>query len=691
MSLTDFVVSNVSISNASSPTVQSLNVGLAACFHSHYPDRVRVYSTSTVLTDLLADGFKTYEPGYKLAEAYASAPNAPALFAMGRRALPYTQTLKLTCVDGTVGDAYDFTLVSALGVSTALQYVNVATPGTQVAGTALSGTVTVTKGSTAITFSANQTLAAGTLLEFTDAPGTWYTLASAIATSKNGTLTTAYTGAGGAGETATPADTVTTVAGSAALVFGKAQTFAAGDTLVFSSQPGTYYALASPVTTTAGTLTGVFPLSGTTATYTHSAALTGTFDAVQGSTGVVSSADQTTAVQAGDSIMFASQLGVFYTVASVTGPAGTPPYTITLTNPYSGLTAAATTATLPCQVVTAAANLQAQMAALPSIGTATVTGAVITLTQVPGLLTDVQGWRANGFHSLKLQDTTADPGVATDLAAMVAANALAFYGILLDSNSAAEIKAAAAYCETFAASGTKVGLFNTSDAGNGDSTVTSDVFSALQTLSLNRCFVQHNNQQLLCYSGAATCSQAFAMNPGSYTLGYKTLPLVPADSDTTLTEGEALTINSMTASNPGPGGKSGNYYKTTAGKNWLWPGVAPSNQFFDLTIGCDWLKLQIQAAVATVLSSGPKVPFDDFGLQKIGAAIQGVLQLGASPQYGFLLPNGADPQRPLVVNTPKAASLTPSQRASRDVSGFTWSAGLQGAIQTAVVNGQLLP
>src|SRR5580704_237084 len=58
----------------------------------------------------------------------------------------------------------------------------------------LSGTATVTKGSTAVTFATAQTLAAGTVLAFSTQPGVPYTLSASIANATAGVLATAYTG-----------------------------------------------------------------------------------------------------------------------------------------------------------------------------------------------------------------------------------------------------------------------------------------------------------------------------------------------------------------------------------------------------------------------------------------------------------------------------------------------------------------
>jgi len=117
MSISDYVTANAVITNASSPTIPGLNTGLIAAFHNVYSDRVRVYTTATMLAQMVTDGFSTASPAYKAATAYCAAPTAPALCCIGRRALPPYQSLTLTCADGTVNDKYNFTLVDSLGAS----------------------------------------------------------------------------------------------------------------------------------------------------------------------------------------------------------------------------------------------------------------------------------------------------------------------------------------------------------------------------------------------------------------------------------------------------------------------------------------------------------------------------------------------------------------------------------------------
>jgi hypothetical protein len=586
-----------------------------------------------------------------------------------------------------VNDAYAFTILSSLGKSTQIAYTNVANPGAALpAAATLTGTVAVTQGSTIVTFSVVQTLTAGTLVTFASQPGVSYTVLASTVASLTGTLTTAYQGTTAASTTTTVGITTLVTNGSANVTFAVAQTLAKGQLLTFASQPGVYYALSAIVTaSTAGVLTAAY--QGTTAAATNTttlAPLAGTFNAVNLASIIPTTASQVGAVAVGDSVVFASQPGLSYTVFAVTAAS------ITLSTPYTGVTNATVNATDVCQVSTAAAAIQYQLSALTGIGTVSVTGAVVSLSRTDGALTDIQGWLANGFSNLVLQDLTADPGIATDLAAMQAANNGAWYGLILDSNSQAEVQAAAAFCASTGNAG-KFGFFNNSDAQNGVVATTTDVDSVLKGLTNTRVLLGQNNSQLLCYEGAALCGNALARYPGSYTMGYKNLPNVPADSDTTMPEGFAMALNTMTASVPGTGGKNGNYYKTVAGQNWFFPGVTPGGQFADVTIGIDYLIVNLQAIVAGVLAGLPKVPFTDFGLQLIRSAIYNYLALLSAAPYNFIVPDGTDPLRPITVTVPRASTLTPAQRTTRGITGISCSAGIQGAIQTAGVSIVLNP
>ena len=502
-----------------------------------------------------------------------------------------------------------------------------------------------------------------------------------------------YTNVINYGTAVTGTQSVSSTVSPTTVTFSTAQTMTKGDALTFASQPGVVYFLAASMTaSTTGTLTVAYSgTSSASTTATHISTTSDTYATSANATTAVITGG-TAAFSAGQSIMFTSQPNVVYVVAACTTSL------LTLTQPYTGSGSSTDTAVLVCTPATAATNLAAAINALSitgstvaaSIGTVTASGANISITRADGNLTDVQNWTSNGFSSLTLTDLTADPGITADLVAMQAANPNAWFGLILDSNSSAEIQSAA----TWAAANGKALFVNNSDSINGNTTATLDttsVFAVLHAASYNNVLLQNNSTQLLSYGGSSICAYMLSQNPGSAVAAYKSQPGVPADSDITLPESFALNINSMTASNPGPGGKYGNYYKTVAGQNWLWPGCAPSGEFMDIFIGTTSIGIAIQQAVAIVLAGLPKVPFDDFGLGLIGTAIEGVIRLYSTTQYNFILPDGQDPLRPIRVIVPKASSLTSAQRAARDVSGIAWSAGLQGAIQNAGIQGTLIP
>ena len=628
MALVDFAKVTISISNANGPQGPGLTTPIIAAFHNVYPDRVRQYSCGSMLQQMVTDGFSVNSPAYKAAQKVCGALAAPANCCIGRRALPPFQTLKLTCLDATVNDAYDFQIVGSTGVTTTVHYQNVGAPGTLESCTAA-----LTNNSTAVALSASTSLAAGGALQF------------------------------GVGDS--PAD----------------------------GQPGLYYILASG-SVEAYVLTSAYTgAAAAAASVSYIAPQTQTGDTVPGSSAVVMSANPT-GLAANESIQFASQPNVFYLIESIVDNSGT--YSLELNTPYTGPGAATDKITIVCQATTAATAIAAKINAIASvagtIGTCTASGAVITLSRTDGALTDILGWLANGFTSLSLQDTTTDPGIATDLAAMQAANGGAWYAVILDSNSQAELAAAAAWAEATAVGG-KILSGNNSDVGNTTlpAPTPADVFTQLNGLAYKRTLIQQNNQELLSYAGASIVSYFLSQVPGSYNPAFKSEPGVPSDSDTTLPEGLALILNTMTASAPGPGGKFGNYYKFQGGQPYFFPGCAPGGQFFDLTIGIDDLAIAMQVAVIGYLAGRPKIPFDDFGLQGLGAVIRGVLVSRSAAPYGLILPDGQDPLRPIQVNVPPASSYTSAQRAARVATGITWSAGLQGAVDGAVITGTLNP
>lgn len=305
--------------------------------------------------------------------------------------------------------------------------------------------------------------------------------------------------------------------------------------------------------------------------------------------------------------------------------------------------------------------------------TVTHSGAAVTLTQTAGNPLDVQGLNvmsAAGSPLFTFLDTTADEGVASDLAAAYAADPTGWYGFSLDSMSKAECVAAVAFAE---ANG-KIFAGNNSDTICGTSS-TADIFSATQTTADARSYIQFSGSQLQSYAGMAILGNRLPVDPGSDTWAYKTLATVPTDVLS------ATQITNLTA-------KNANYYVAYKSVPITFPGVSPAGEYLDIVRGVDWLTDDIQTDVFALLVGSQKVPYTDFGVDQIVSVVKADLK--AAIRVGFL--DGGDETTPApAVTAPTVASQSASNRAKRIFPGIAFSAKLAGAIHTLTINGVVSP
>ncbi len=318
------------------------------------------------------------------------------------------------------------------------------------------------------------------------------------------------------------------------------------------------------------------------------------------------------------------------------------------------------------------ASIATAITALSNVGTAAGTTTVtVTQSAASGKLNDFQNWGlpgASGAPILTLTNTTTDPGIATDLAALLKYDNTNWYAFSLDSNSKAEVAAAA----TWAESNGRIQSFDNSD-NVCITSATTDIFSTQKTAATMRSTGLFNGSQLLSYAGAALLGVILPLTPGSYTAAYKTLATVPADPSSVLTE---TAITNLT-------GKNGNYYTSLAGLNETFQGNTGSGQFIDIQIFIDWLTNAIQIAVFSLLTSNSKVPFTDGGVALVKNAILGVLKQGI--QNGGLAGSPAP-----TVSAPLVANVSLSQVAARQLPAVTFNATLAGAIHTTTITGTVV-
>ena len=313
------------------------------------------------------------------------------------------------------------------------------------------------------------------------------------------------------------------------------------------------------------------------------------------------------------------------------------------------------------------------------VGVNTPTSIVAGLVALPGFSTACTGFTIGGTTTLTLTATVAgnwlgvatvdptllavaqnhaDPGVATDLAAIQLANNT-WYGLLSVFQSSYEIAAIAAWTE---ASGSRLYMASSSDSGI-ELSGAADIASTLMAAGYARTAIIYHRDSAA-FPACGWMGDCLPDIPGSETWKFKTIAGL-----------SALPINPTEQGYIQ--GKNCNYYYTLAGLNITTQGVNCSNTFIDVCRGRDALQARIQTRVYSLLANSLKVPYTDPGIQAVRAEVLAALY--ESVTAGFLTTVPA-PQ----VFAPTAASVASSTRQSRVLMNITFTAQIAGAIHSVI-------
>lgn len=281
----------------------------------------------------------------------------------------------------------------------------------------------------------------------------------------------------------------------------------------------------------------------------------------------------------------------------------------------------------------------------------------------PGNLLDYSDW----VNGLTFEDITANPGsggIASDLSDIRAEDD-DWYGLLLDSNSQAEVVAAAAAVEAMI----KIFGFTTSDTEAYDAGDSDDVFSTLKASNYARTYGVLSSKKLLNWTAAAWMGNRFPFDPGSDTWAFKTLRGVTTD---VLSSGKVTAVLN----------KRGNVYTSVAGVSVTQFGKTFANEWIDTTRFIDWLRSELQIRVYALLINNQKIPYTDLGVDMIKSVIKAVLADGI--RAGGL---AADPAPE--VSAPAVADVDSITKGDRILPDVTFTATLAGAIHTLEIDGTL--
>lgn len=267
-------------------------------------------------------------------------------------------------------------------------------------------------------------------------------------------------------------------------------------------------------------------------------------------------------------------------------------------------------------------------------------------------------------QSLSIAQDYADPGIATDLAAIKLENNN-WYGLITLFNSEALIEAAAAWVET----NTKLYAAASCDsaiATAADSTAT-DVAHDIKASAYARTFVAHHPSPDQ-FMDAAEMGKFFVISPGGETWRMKALTGVTAEtySDTetdNMTDKHAHWYYEIASNSPVVGGEA----KTGAG------------EFVDVTRFIDWYTSELQADLADMAIQNDKIPFTNDGIGLIQAKVEKRNQAGI--KAGGI---ASDPAP--IVTVPDISEVSASDKAARELSGVETEWTLAGAIHHITVN-----
>lgn len=268
---------------------------------------------------------------------------------------------------------------------------------------------------------------------------------------------------------------------------------------------------------------------------------------------------------------------------------------------------------------------------------------------------------------LSNKETHADPGVATDLAA-IALDDPDWYWLLLDFQSKAVQLQAALWTEAngraFGAQSCDSDALNT-PAGNADG------LDALSTLGYVRSFGNYHPSNLQ-HMSSAHVGVIASQVPGKWTAFGKTLSgVAPVKMSAT----QRVNLRAR---------RSGTY-TLEKGAKITWDGKVFSTVYgyLDIVVTSDWFSDAVITAAFGAMIAPPKTAYTDEDLDHIAGAVRGVLHDAASDAHDALDPGDpSDPDNlPPSITFPKVSSISPGTRALRKVPNATITGRFQGAAQ----------
>jgi hypothetical protein len=323
------------------------------------------------------------------------------------------------------------------------------------------------------------------------------------------------------------------------------------------------------------------------------------------------------------------------------------------------------------------ATIKSVIEAMTGITTVTVTGLYSTGYTIEFTGVDAaHDFRVTAINVASLTGVTAATvtqdqyGSATEawdvgLAAVIAEDN-DWYSLVATTRTKADILLLAAAIES-ADIKTYFACTGEADVKNG---VASNTLLSLKALAYDRTAYLFS-EDYANFPEAAWLGGQLPKNPGSITWKFKTLIGITPD---TLTATQFGNIKN----------NYGNTYETVGGVNIISSEAqVVSGEYIDIIRGTDWLQVNMQTELYTLLISSDKIPMTERGAGAIQSKIEYWLGVGESQAYNLLVPGAS------VVNVPKVSELPLVDRTARFYSGITFSSQYAGAVHKIGITGKL--
>ena len=684
MSLQDVV--NISISvQARTASIPNFGTPLFACYHKAWTDITRTYQSTSAM---IADGFHTDDPAYKMASvAFDQDPSVTSI-KIGRRASAFTQVIDLTPQTPTLGRIYGVNVDTAVYPApspTVQNSIYTADSDDTEASVCEQFAAAINTARTAdadsYVYSGDSQPAAGGII----ASGGVSSASPQTITSFNGLVGGAVmsiprsinfifsssanwnsagpivvTGLNSRGASVT--ENIPVPASGGATVHGVRQ-FKQITSVAIPAQGGSggTYTMGINARTLAETRDAILETGAST---TGTQALTGT--SLDGAIG-------TLPIPFGRVLTFTTNNHADWS-GNVVTIKGTDRYgnsiTDTFTVPGGGGTTvtgtkvfgAVTEIDLLAQGGTHGTFVVGFASRMTAVGSSTL---VTVTTRTPGVVLTYDSWvnTNGGTDTVTLFDATTDPGIAADLAAILQADNQ-WYGLALDSNSQAEALAAAAWTEP----NTLVFCAQTADGAAWSSSSTSDLPATVKVFSYARTHVDYHPSIGENYMGAAIMGNVFPNDPGSDTWAFKTLSGILVYA---ITETQQNVL----------WGKNCGTYQNISNLDITQNGLDGAGEYMDNIRLTDWTKASIQQRILTLLANSKKLPFTDPSGDILAGEILAVLNEGVA--------NNGYVKGSCKAAFPPVATVAPGNKAIRFFPGGTFQAEFANAIQAVGIQGTL--